>query len=455
MPSPRLYLAMNSFSAALGGLLFGFDTAVISGTIPFITKYFTLSDAMLGWAVSTALIGCVVGSLSVGKPGDLFGRRLMLKIMALLFIVSAVGTGLANSLTVFVLFRFIGGLAIGGASVLAPMYISEIAPARMRGRLVAINQLAIVTGILLAFFSNYLLVNTGDYNWRWMFIAGAVPALLFFILLFFVSQSPRWLVLMGRPDDARKVIARLNPGTDIEPELNEIIQSTRSNESGIRVKIFRKPYTRIVLIGMMLGVFSQLTGINVIMYYAPSIFQAAGFSSDSALIQTVIIGATNLVFTLLGMSLIDKIGRKVLLMAGALGMAFFLGLIALGMTYQFLGGFVLLACVVGFTASFASTMGVVVWVFLSEMFPNSIRSRGTAISSFAVWVANCATAFLFPIVMGHFGTAPVFGFYCLATLISFFFYWRYLVETKGKSLEELEDIVLRRRGTEEDETVRL
>jgi len=248
---------------------------------------------------------------------------------------------------------------------------------------------------------------------------------------------------MGRTDDARKVIARLNPGMDIEPELNEIVASAHKNAEGIRVKLFRKPYSRIVIIGMILGSFSQLTGINVIMYYAPSIFQSAGFSSDSALMQTVIIGATNLVFTLLGMSLIDKLGRKALLMTGAIGMAFFLGLIAAGMTWHFLGGFVLLTCVVGFTASFASTMGVVIWVYLSEMFPNSIRSRGTSISSFAVWVINCATAFLFPIVMGKFGTAPVFGFYSFCTLVSFFFFWRFLVETKGKSLEELEGIVTR------------
>ncbi len=443
MPHPRIYIAANSFSAALGGLLFGFDTAVISGTIPFITRYFDLSNAMLGWAVSSALIGCVIGSVSVGKPGDLFGRRLMLKVMALLFLLSAIGTGLAHSLTVFVMFRFVGGLAIGGASVLSPMYISEIAPAKWRGRLVAISQLAIVSGILLAFFSNYLLVNTGENNWRWMFMSGGAPALLFFILLFFVSQSPRWLVLMGRIDEARKVITRLNPGEDIEPEMKEIIESVQKAGDGIRVKLFRKPYTRIVIIGMVLGMFSQFTGINVIMYYAPSIFQSAGFSSDSALMQTVIIGATNLIFTLLGMSLIDKLGRRALLMIGAIGMTIFLGLIAAGMTYDFLGGFILLACVVGFTASFACTMGVVVWVYLSEMFPNSIRSRGTSISSFSVWVINCATAFLFPIIMGKFGTAPVFGFYCLATLISFFFYWKYLVETKGRSLEELESFVMK------------
>jgi len=441
---PRFLLAANSFTAALGGLLFGFDTAVISGTIPFITKHFNLTDAMLGWAVSSALIGCVVGSMAVGKPGDLYGRRFMLKTMALLFLLSAVGTALANNLTIFVIFRFIGGLAIGGASVLSPMYISEISPARIRGRLVAISQLAIVTGILVAFFSNYLLVNTGENNWRWMFLAGGLPAVLFFILLFFVSQSPRWLVLMGKTDEARKVIERLNKGRDTRPEMEEIIASVQKNSGGMKTPLFKKPYTRIVIIGMILGTFSQFTGINVIMYYAPTIFQSAGFSSDSAFLQTVIIGATNVVFTLIGMSLIDKVGRKSLLMFGAGGMAVFLGLIWSGMTYNWFSGFALLACVICYVASFASTMGVVIWVIISEMFPNAIRARGAAISSFAVWVINCATSFLFPIVMGKMGTGPVFGFYCIATVISFFFFWKYLVETKGKSLEELEHIVLKR-----------
>jgi len=443
MSHPRLLLAANSFTAALGGLLFGFDTAVISGTIPFITKYFNLSDALLGWAVSSALIGCVVGSVAVGKPGDLFGRRLMLKLMAVLFIISALGTGLARELWVFVTFRFIGGLAIGGASVLSPMYISEISPARIRGRLVAVSQLAIVTGILVAFFSNYLLVNTGENNWRWMFIAGGVPALLFLVLLFFVSQSPRWLVLMGRNEDARAVIARLNPGRDTEQEMAEIIESVEKNSNGVRTPLFRKPYRRVVVIGMILGMFSQFTGINVIMYYAPSIFQSIGFSSDSALMQTVIVGATNLVFTFVGMSLIDRIGRKTLLMIGAVGMTIFLGLIWSGMSYEWFSGFAMLVCTIGYVACFSSTMGVVIWVILSEMFPNSIRARGTAISSFSVWVVNCATSFLFPIVMGKMGTAPVFGFYCIATCISFFFFWKYLVETKGKTLEEIEHFVLK------------
>jgi sugar porter (SP) family MFS transporter len=443
MSHPRFLLAANSFTAALGGLLFGFDTAVISGTIPFITKYFDLSDAMLGWAVSSALIGCVAGSVAVGKPGDLFGRRLMLKLMAVLFIISALGTGLARELWVFVTFRFIGGLAIGGASVLSPMYISEISPARIRGRLVAVSQLAIVTGILVAFFSNYLLVNTGENNWRWMFMAGGVPALLFLLLLFFVSQSPRWLVLMGRHEDARAVIARLNPGQNIDLEINEIIESVEKNSKGVKTPLFRKPYRRVVIIGMVLGMFSQFTGINVIMYYAPSIFQSIGFSSDSALIQTVIVGATNLVFTFVGMSLIDRIGRKTLLMSGAVGMTVFLGLIWSGMTYEWFSGFAMLVCTIGYVACFSSTMGVVIWVILSEMFPNSIRARGTAISSFSVWVVNCATSFLFPIVMGSMGTAPVFGFYCVATFISFFFFWKYLVETKGKTLEEIEHYVLK------------
>src|SRR5665647_1875484 len=226
MSSSNKRLIIGSrLTAALGGLLFGFDTAVISGTIPFITKYFQLSHAMLGWAVSSALIGCIIGSVSIGKPGDIYGRKFMLKILALLFLISAIGTAASNTLTQFVIFRLIGGLAIGGASVLSPLYISEISPAKLRGRLVSIGQLAIVSGILISFFSNYFLINTGEDNWRWMFLAGAVPALAFFILLFFISPSPRWLVMVGKTEQAKEVLNRLNRDENIKELLDEIVQS--------------------------------------------------------------------------------------------------------------------------------------------------------------------------------------------------------------------------------------
>jgi len=448
----RSYLFITSFIAALGGLLFGFDTAVISGTIPFITKYFDLSDTMLGWVVSSALVGCLIGSISAGKPGDLFGRKLMLQVLAIMFFISALGTGFATSLTIFVIARFIGGLAIGGASVLAPMYISEIAPAHLRGRLVATSQLAIVSGILIAFFSNYLLMGTGESNWRYMFLAGVVPSAIFFVLLFFVSQSPRWLVMVGRIDEARDVIKRINPADQVEMIMNEIIQSLSKDSGGTNIAIFKKPYRRLVMIGIAVGMFNQFTGINTILYYAPSIFKSAGFSENSAFFQTVMVGLTNLVFTIIAMTVIDKLGRKFLLMMGAVGMSIFLGLFSfsflnksfLDFLNQTFGGFGLLIFVMGFIAFFAASQGAVIWVILSEMFPNNIRARGSSIGSFSHWVFNALISFLFPIAATHIGTGTVFLFYALATVFSFFFFWKFLVETKGKSLEEIEKLVLKK-----------
>jgi sugar porter (SP) family MFS transporter len=431
----KLYL--TSFTAALGGLLFGFDTAVISGTTNAITKYFVLDDTMLGWAVSSALIGCLVGSITAGKPGDIFGRKAMLKVMALLFLLSALGTGLASSLSMFVAFRFIGGVAIGSASVLSPMYISEIAPPKMRGRLVALSQLAIVSGILVAFFSNYLLMNTGEYSWRYMFLAGAVPAVLFFFCLFFVDQSPRWLVMVGRTEEARDTIKKLNPDADADFTISEIEESLGTEKLSKSVRLFKKPYSRLVMIGIAVGMFNQFTGINTILYYAPKIFQSAGFSDNAAFLQTVLVGITNLVFTLIAMALIDKLGRKFLLMAGSVGMSIFLGLFYFAYTSSASGGFWLLFCVMGFIAFFAASQGAVIWVILSEMFPNIIRARGSSIGSFSHWVFNAIISFLFPVVAGRFGIGPVFAFYAVATVVSFFFFWKYLVETKGKSLEEI------------------
>lgn len=430
--------------AALGGLLFGFDTAVISGTIPFITQYFALNSVELGWTVSIALIGCIVGSISAGKPADLFGRKKMLIATAVLFAVSAFWSGLTSSFIEFLLARFIGGIAIGAVSVLSPMYISEIAPARLRGRLVSTAQLAIVTGIVVAFFSNYLLSGTGDNNWRYMFIAGGVPAVFFFFLLFFVSESPRWLVKMSRTEAAEKIIKSLNPDSEVNKILSEVRQSLTADKKTPDVSLFRKPYLRLALIGIAVGLFNQLTGINAIMYYAPTIFTAAGFSTDAALMQTVLVGLTNLTFTFIGMSLIDKLGRKFLLLAGACGMAFFLGVFAIAFLMKAFAGYILLVCMLGFIASFATTQGVVIWVILSEMFPNIVRAKGASLGTFSHWVFNAVNAFVFPIAVENFGVGPVFAFYAAGTIISWFFFKKYLVETKGKSLEELEAIVLQK-----------
>jgi len=436
-------LYVYSFVAALGGFLFGFDMAVISGTIPFIRDYFPLTDAMLGYAVSSALIGCVIGSISVGKPGDVWGRREMLKLMAVLFLVSAIGTAAANSLTVFVLFRFIGGLAVGGASVLSPMYISEIAPAKIRGQLVAMTQLAIVIGSLCAFFSNYLLVGLGETNWRWMFLVEGIPAIAFFLLLFLVSPSPRWLVKMDRIDEARAVVRSVDQKADVDKIIGEIIQSIDQEAFAKSVVLFQKPYLRLVLIGIAVGMFNQFTGINVVFYYAPSIFKAAGFGNESALVQTVMIGATNLLFTLIGMTLIDRVGRTFLLIVGACTMPMFLGLFSLAFLTRDFAGYRVLLYLVGFVACFASSQGLVIWVILSEMFPNNIRARATAIGSFSHWFFNALTSFLFPIAVGTLGIGAIFGFYAIATLASLVFFVLFLEETKGKTLEELEAVFLK------------
>lgn len=445
MKKKTLYLYV--FVAALGGLLFGFDTAVINGALPFFTDYFELTKAMQGWAVSSALVGCVVGALAIGKPGDAFGRRFMLRILAVLFFISAIGTGLATNFSVFIVFRFIGGIGVGAASVLSPMYISEIAPPAYRGRLTVTFQLAIVIGLLVAFFSDYLLLNTGLNNWRWMFLAECIPAMAFLTLLFFVSKSPRWLVKNGEYESAKQVISVVNPEEDADLVLKDIVESVDNEVISKSIFLFKKPYLPLVIIGIAVGFFNQFTGINIIMYYATDIFRAAGFSTENSIGQTVMIGLTNLIFTLIAMRVIDHFGRKRLLLVGSLGMTVFLALFS----WIYLSGnsesYLTLVMLLGFIAFFASSQGAVIWVLLAEMFPNNVRSRGTAMGSFSHWFFNAITTFLFPVVVGLFsdgkGIGYIFGFYAFVTFLSYFYFKKYLVETKGKSLEELEKMVLK------------
>ena len=435
-------LILSTLVSAIGGLLFGFDTAVINGAIPFFSEYFGLNDVMKGWAVSSALLGGIIGALIAGKTGDRFGRKTTLKYTAVLFLISAFGTGLADSITAFVFYRLIGGIAIGAASVLSPMYISEIAPPAHRGKLAITFQMAIVIGILVAFFSDYLLLNTGPNNWRWMFVAEAVPALVFFVLLFFVSRSPRWLVKTGKTDEAKAVIESLNAGTDVSATILEIKDSLDNSLTEKWSVLFRKPYFKIVLIGITVAMFNQLTGINIIMYYATDIFRAAGFSTGSSIGQTVIIGGSNLVFTIIAMSVIDSLGRKKMLLFGSLSMPVFLLLFAVTFFFGYSESMAVVLLLVGFTACFAFSQGSVIWVLLPEIFPNNIRARALGISTFTIWFINGLTTFLFPVVVGFFGDGKgigtVFLFYAAITFLSFFFFRKYLVETKGKSLEKVE-----------------
>ena len=439
-------LYLYTIVAALGGFLFGFDTAVINGALPFFRDHFELDKVMEGWAMSSAIFGCLIGAIGVGRLGDKYGRRYMLKITAFLFLVSAIGTGLAGNITQFIIFRIIGGLAVGGASVLSPMYISEVAPPKYRGRFTILFQLSLVIGILVAFATDLALINTGINNWRWMFISEAGPAILFFILLFFVGRSPRWLVKKGLFEEAQLVIDQTNAGNNNNHLLEEI-KSSIDNEVVEHIKyLFKKPFLRLVIIGITIALFNQFTGIAVVMIYSSDIFRAAGFGTESAILQTVIVGFTNLTFTILAMAFIDRIGRKFLLLLGSVGMTIFLGIFSYIFFYD-IGGFMPLLFMIAFVACFAFSQGAVVWVLFAEMFPNNIRSRGVAIGSFSHWVFYALLLFLFPVIQKSFtdnsGIGYVFAVFAVFTFVSFFFFKKYIVETKGKSLEELEKETLK------------
>ncbi len=435
-------LIFATIVSALGSFLFGFDTAVISGTTKYITQFFSLTDSTLGITVSIALLGTVIGAIAVGKPGDIFGRRFILFICGIFYFISAIGCAFANGWYFLLFSRFLGGLAIGASSVMAPMYIAEISPAKMRGRLVAVAQFNIVFGILVAFFSNYLLVDTGVNNWRWMFGIEALPAALFFILLFFVPDSPRWLVKKSRINEAESVLAAF--GTkNTASELSDIVNSLKEEAGKAGTKLFQKKYRFVIICAVLLAVFNQLSGINVIMYYAPMIFEKAGANTNAAMLQAVAVGITNMIFTIIAMFFIDKFGRKTLLLIGAVGM--FITLAGAAFNYydvNFLGDSGVVIFIIGFIAFFAFSQGAVIWVFLAEIFPNKIRSKGQALGSFTHWIMNALIGLVFPLALSTFGGGNVFMFFSIMMIPFFLFVWKIMPETKEKSLEELEKLII-------------
>lgn len=439
-------LLFATIVSALGSLLFGFDTAVISGTTNSITHYFGLSDVSLGWTVSIALWGTVIGSIAIGKPGDIFGRKAMLFLSGILYLISALGCAFATSWSILLYARFIGGLAIGMASVMAPMYIAEISPGRLRGRLVAVAQFNIVFGILVAFFSNmliYRIMGDDPRAWRWMFGVEAFPAALFCMLLFLVPESPRWLVKKSFVDRARDVLRKVG-AINVEAELADIVDSLKGEAGHGATKLFQKKYSFAIMCAVLLAVFNQLSGINVIMYYAPMIFEKAGASTDASMLQAVAVGATNMVFTIVAMFFIDKLGRKTLLLVGAVGMC--LSLAGAGMHYlnpNFMTGTGVVVFIVGFIAFFAFSQGAVIWVFLAEIFPNKVRASGQALGSFTHWIMNALIGGVFPVALAKVGGGAIFMFFSIMMIPFFLFVWRIMPETKGKSLEELEKIVVR------------
>ena len=431
-------VVFSTLVAALGGLLFGFDTAVISGTTESLQSVFGLSEFWLGFAVASALIGTIIGALAAGKPAEALGRRRVLFVLAVLFLVSAVGSALAGTLASFAIYRLVGGLGVGAASVVSPMYIAEIAPARLRGRLVAVSQLNVVVGILLAFVSNYLLAQAiaGPTAWRWMLGVEAIPAALFFVLLFAIPESPRWLVRQDRRDDARRVLESLGEA-DVEGELEEIAASLRHEGTRRSEPLFQKRYTRPILLAWAVAMLNQLSGVNALMYYAPRIFQMAGAAANDALLQATAIGGTNLVFTIVALFLIDRFGRRPLLIAGGLGAASSLGLTAWGFYAGTGAGHLVLAGLLGFIASHAIGQGAVIWVFLSEIFPNRVRAKGQALGSFTHWTMAAVVSWSFPVLAAAAG-GHAFTLFAAMMLLQAVFAWRLMPETRGVSLEELE-----------------
>ena len=431
------YLLRSSLVAALGGLLFGFDTAVISGTTRALTETYSLSPALLGFTVSSALWGTVLGSIFAGPPSDRYGRRGCLSVMGALYFVSAIGCALAWSWYAFVCFRLIGGLAIGGSSVIGPMYIAEISPAAKRGRLVGMFQLNVVSGILLAYLSNYLVSQGGfgSVEWRWKLGIAALPAAAFFVALFGIPQSPRWLVAAGRNEEAREVLRRLGE-PEPDREVLEIAETLYRERQRRHEPLFQSRYRKPIFLAISIGMFNQLSGINAILYYLNDIFERAGFNKVSSDMQAVAIGFTNLVFTILAMSVIDRIGRKKLLLTGAAGTALCLAgvasLFATGSYPQFL-----VWLLVGFIAFFSFSQGAVIWVYLSEVFPNLVRAKGQSLGSFTHWIMNAIISSYFPVMAASSGAAP-FVFFAVMMVVQFFIVLAMYPETKGFSLEEME-----------------
>ena len=430
------YLLKSTVVAALGGLLFGFDTAVIAGTTHALTEKFGLSPAALGVTVSAALAGTILGSMLAGIPGDKYGRRDSMRAMAVLYLVSALGCAFAWSWTALVIFRFIGGLGIGGSSVLGPMYIAEVAPAKWRGRLVGLFQFNIVFGILLAYLSNYIVgtMGFGATEWRWKLGLPAIPAIFFLVMLFGIPRSPRWLVKKGRVAEAREVL-QLTGEENFEQELQEIVVSIDA-EHHASDALFTWKYRFPIFLAVSIGMFNQLSGINAILYYLNDIFAYAGFSKVSSDLQAVAIGATNLLFTMLAMSVIDKIGRKTLLLVGSVGTAICLG----GVAAIFFTGRhqnLLVWLLVGYIAFFAFSQGAVIWVFLSEVFPNRVRAKGQSLGSFSHWIMNALISGVFPLLAASSGGYP-FVFFSVMMAVQFFVVLIFYPETKNVSLEEMQ-----------------
>lgn len=446
------YLYLITFISAMGGLLFGYDWVVIGGAKPFYEVYFNITEtpAMQGWVIGCAILGCILGVMISGTLSDKYGRKPLMYIAAAIFIIAAIGTGIADNLTIFILYRIFGGIGIGIASNLSPMYIAEVAPAGQRGQFVSLNQLTIVIGILLAQLINWLIAEpvlqnenvlnswNGQMGWRWMFWAGGVPAIVFFILLFFIPESPRWLCIQQQFEKAHFVFFRIGGRKYAKQQVALLKESALQTKRKLNYKILSKGgMPRILLIGIVIAAFQQWCGINVIFNYAQEIFSAAGYGVSDILFNIMITGVINVIFTIIGMYTVDKLGRRPLLIAGAIGLALIYAVLGSCYYFHVTGVFVLVLVLLSI-ACYAMTLAPVAWVVISEIFPTHVRGAGMAIATFSLWTACFILTYTFPLLNTSLGAYGTFWLYGVICLFGFLFISIQLPETKGKSLEEIE-----------------
>jgi SP family arabinose:H+ symporter-like MFS transporter len=431
------YLLFLASAATLGGLLFGFDVAIITGAGPFIAKQFNLSDLGIGWAYSSLIFGCVIGSLIAGRLADRFGRKRLLISVALLFALSSAAVACASNLSFFVIARFVGGIAVGSVSLLSPLYVAEIAPASVRGRLGTLYQMMIVVGIVVSYGINYLLRDAGANNWRWMFLTGVIPSALFFILMILAPETPRFLAIAGKSDDAYRVLERISGPEQASTEIGEI-KAALLEERRQGAVLLRPGVRRALLVSSGLALLIQISGINVIIDYAPAIFESAGWRSSSAFASILLIGVIQLVFTLVSIWLIDKVGRKPLYIVGSLGMTFSIAALAVTVVLGRFQGLIVLSLILTCLAFFASCIGPVFWTLVPEIFPNDVRGAAMTVPVLLQWLANAAVVLLFPFAFHRAGKTLTFAFLALMALAQGIFTWLCVPETKNVPLEEIE-----------------
>jgi len=436
------YILLISLVAAFGGFLFGYDTAVVSGAIGFLTRYFNLSSELTGWAASSLLVGCMAGAMVAGPLGDRIGRKRSLIFCAVLFAGSSVASALPDTLGMFAWSRFAGGVAIGAASMLSPLYIAEISPEKIRGTLVALYQLAIVVGILVVFFVNLQIQRIGDENWnievgwRWMFASLVLPSVLFGLFMAAVPESPRWLMKVGRRAAARVVLERVGGPADADREMRQIEEALQQEE-GNWSELFASGYRRALIIGTVVAMFSQFSGINAIMYFAPEIFRSAGAVRDDAFLQTVTVGIVNLAFTFVAIWLVDRAGRRPLLIAGTSVQV--VALLSVGLMFDRGDhGLFLLLSILVFVAAFACSTGPITWILNSEIFPTKLRGRAMSIAVVVLWFCDFLVTQTFPMLRESIGPARTFWVYAFCSLLSTIFIVAMVPETKGRTLEEIE-----------------